>query len=44
MGFSPVLTAAAPGTVFTVLVQGALNALVMPFGIPSLPAPFVLVT
>lgn len=32
------------GTVFTVLVQGALNVLMMPFAIPSLTAPFVLVT
>jgi urea transporter len=32
------------GTVFTVVVQGALNVLLTPFGIPTLTAPFVLVT
>lgn len=32
------------GTVFTVLVQGAMNAVVTPFAIPTLTAPFVLVT
>ncbi len=31
-------------TVFTVIVQGAMNAAVAPFGIPSLTAPFVLVS
>jgi urea transporter len=30
------------GTVFTVIVQGALNVAVTPFGIPTLTAPFVL--
>lgn len=30
------------GTVFTVIVQGALNVAVSPFGIPTLTAPFVL--
>ena len=30
------------GTVFTVVVQGALNVFVAPFGIPTLTAPFVL--
>jgi urea transporter len=30
------------GTVFTVIVQGALNVVVTPFGIPTLTAPFVL--
>ena len=30
------------GTVFTVVVQGALNVAVTPFGIPTLTAPFVL--
>jgi urea transporter len=30
------------GTVFTVIVQGALNVAVAPFGIPTLTAPFVL--
>jgi urea transporter len=35
---------AVVGTVFTVLVQGALNVLVTPFAIPTLTAPFVLVT
>ena len=59
LGFSPVLTAialgsvfyspgprvlmyAALGTVFTVFVQGALNVVVTPWGIPALTAPFVL--
>lgn len=32
------------GTIFTVLVQGALNAVVTPFAMPTLTAPFVLVT
>ena len=32
------------GTVFTVVAQGALNVLLTPFGIPTLTAPFVLVT
>ncbi len=32
------------GTVFTVLVQGALNVLVTPFAIPTLTGPFVLAT
>ena len=61
LGFSPVLTAialgsvfyspsvrvlayAALGTVFTVIVQGALNVAVAPWGIPALTAPFVLVS
>jgi urea transporter len=61
MGFSPVLTAialgtvfyapaprvaayAVLGTVFTVIVQAALNVLLAPFGIPTLTAPFVLAT
>jgi urea transporter len=30
------------GTVFTVVVQGALNVVVTPFGIPTLTAPFVI--
>jgi urea transporter len=30
------------GTVFTVIVQGAMNVVVAPFGIPTLTAPFVL--
>ena len=59
MGFSPVLTAIAlgtifykpgarvvvyalVGTVFTVVVQGAMNVALTPFGIPTLTAPFVL--
>jgi urea transporter len=59
LGFSPVLTAialgtvfhrpsprvviyAAVGTVFTVIVQGALNVALAPLGIPALTAPFVL--
>ena len=61
LGFSPVLTAVALGTVFyqpswrvvvyaavatvfTVIVQAALNVALMPFAIPALTAPFVLVT
>jgi len=61
LGFSPVLTAialgsvfyspsvrvlayAALGTVFTVIVQGALNVAVAPWGISALTAPFVLVS
>ena len=32
------------GTIFTVIVQAALNIAVMPFGIPTLTAPFVLAT
>jgi urea transporter len=32
------------GTTFTVIVQAALNIAVMPFGIPTLTAPFVLAT
>ncbi len=61
LGFSPVLTAialgsvfyspsarvlayAALGTVFTVIAQGALNAVVAPWSIPALTAPFVLVS
>jgi urea transporter len=61
LGFSPVLTAIALGTVFyqpswrvaaytalaaifTVITQAALNAALMPFAIPALTAPFVLVT
>jgi urea transporter len=32
------------GTVFTVVVQGAMNVVVAPFGIPTLTAPFVLVS
>ena len=59
MGFSPVLTAIAlgtvfykpgarvvvyalVGTVFTVVVQGAMNVALTPFGIPTLTGPFVL--
>lgn len=59
LGFSPVLTAialgtvfyapsmrvaayAALGTVFTVVVQAALNVALAPFAIPTLTAPFVL--
>ena len=61
LGFSPVLTAialgtvfyqpswrvavyTAVGTVFTVIVQAALNVALTPFAIPALTAPFVLVT
>jgi urea transporter len=61
LGFSPVLTAialgtvfyqpslrvvgyAVLGTVFTVVVQAALNVALTPFAIPALTAPFVLVT
>ena len=61
LGFSPVLTAIALGTVFyqpgwrvaayaavatifTVVTQAALNVALMPFAIPALTAPFVLVT
>lgn len=61
LGFSPVLTAIALGTVFyqpswrvvaytvlatmfTVIVQSALNVALTPFAIPALTAPFVLVT
>jgi len=39
-----VLAYAVLGTVFTVVVQGALNVLLTPFGIPTLTAPFVLAT
>lgn len=59
LGFSPVLTAialgtvfhrpgprvlayTALGTVFTVVVQGAMNVALTPLGIPALTAPFVL--
>ncbi|MGH8632533.1 MAG: urea transporter [Burkholderiales bacterium] len=59
LGFSPVLTAVALGTVFyrpgarvvvytllgtvfTVIVQGAMNVALTPFAIPTLTAPFVL--
>jgi urea transporter len=59
MGFSPVLTAIAlgtvfykpsarvvvyalVGTVFTVIVQGAMNVALTPFAIPTLTGPFVL--
>ncbi len=59
MGFSPVLTAIAlgtvfykpgvkvaiyalVGTVFTVVVQGAMNVALTPFGVPTLTGPFVL--
>lgn len=61
MGFSPVLTAVALGTVFykpslrvaiytlvgtifTVIVQGAMNVFMTPFGVPTLTGPFVLAT
>ncbi len=61
LGFSPVLTAialgtvfylpsarvvvyAALGTVFTVIAQAALNVALTPFAIPTLTAPFVLVS
>lgn len=61
LGFSPVLTAIAlgtvfykpgarvfayalAGTVFTVLVQGAMNMALTPFGLPTLTGPFVLAT
>ncbi|RTE94265.1 MULTISPECIES: urea transporter [Bradyrhizobium] len=61
LGFSPVLTAIALGTVFyqpswrvvaytvlatvfTVIVQSAVNVALTPFAIPALTAPFVLVT
>ncbi len=33
---------ALAGTIFTVVVQGAMNVLVTPFGIPTLTGPFVL--
>ena len=39
-----VVAYAALGTVFTVIVQGAMNVLLTPFGIPTLTAPFVLAT
>ena len=39
-----VVAYAVLGTVFTVIVQGALNVLLTPFGIPTLTAPFVLAT
>ena len=35
---------AAVGTVFTVVVQGAMNVALAPLGVPTLTAPFVLVT
>jgi len=35
---------AVVGTIFTVIVQGALNVVVTPFGIPTLTGPFVLAT
>ena len=61
LGFSPVLTAIAlgsvfykpgvrvviyalVGTVFTVIVQGAMNMALTPFGLPTLTGPFVLAT
>ena len=61
LGFSPVLTAialgsvfyrpsprvvlyAALGTVFTVIAQGAMNVALTPLGLPTLTAPFVLVS
>jgi urea transporter len=61
VGFNPILTAIALGTVFyrpgprvtiyallatvlTVIVQGAMVAVLTPFGIPALTAAFVLVT
>ncbi len=61
LGFSPILTAIALGTVFyqpnwrvvvyaavatvfTVIVQAALNVALTPFAIPALTAPFVLVS
>jgi urea transporter len=61
LGFSPVLTAVALGTVFyepgtrvvayallgtvfTVIVQGAMSVGLMPFGLPTLTGPFVLAT
>lgn len=61
LGFSPVLTAialgtvfhrpslrvaayTALGTVFTVVAQGALNVALTPLGVPTLTAPFVLVS
>ena len=61
LGFSPVLTAialgsvfyrpsprvvvyAALGTVFTVVAQGALNVALTPLGLPTLTAPFVLIS
>jgi len=61
LGFSPVLTAIAlgsvfykpgprvviyalVGTVFTVIVQGAMNMALTPFGVPTLTGPFILVT
>jgi len=61
VGFNPILTAIALGTVFyrpgprvtiyallatvlTVIVQGAMVAVLTPFGIPTLTAAFVLVT
>ncbi len=39
-----VVVYALVGTVFTVIVQGALNMGLTPFGLPTLTAPFVLVT
>lgn len=61
LGFSPVLTAIAlgtvfykpgarvvayalAGTVFTVLVQGAMNMALTPFGLPTLTGPFIVAT
>jgi urea transporter len=61
LGFSPVLTAVAlgtvfykpgarvvayalAGTVFTVLVQAAMNMALAPFGLPTLTGPFVVAT
>jgi urea transporter len=35
---------AAVGTLFTVVVQGAMNVALAPFGVPTLTAPFVLVS
>jgi urea transporter len=32
------------GTIFTVLVQGAMNMALTPFGLPTLTGPFVLAT
>ena len=39
-----VVAYALVGTVFTVLVQGAMNMALTPFGLPTLTAPFVLAT
>jgi urea transporter len=39
-----VVVYALVGTVFTVIVQGAMNMALTPFGLPTLTGPFILVT